>query len=276
MSSPSPIEVKVVYSTSSRKRRGGGTARASTPANANRLVLLGVINALLASGLYYGTWWQADPELKIKLLMNSEIPGVDLDQLQSMIPKDPKAKAGQGPAPQRPVPPKEAASGVSARTVLLPATIVGWEILMTVAGCALLLSAGSLMKRSRIGAARGVILVLGLLGLAVLAWGAYADWTKYGRFTPDQLRYDIGIGLALLTVLAALVGHRHHGLTRLAAYTLILSAVGSAAALYICADFDAIKPDELPMALYPTIAVVFVAQSLWGWILLPISSRIGR
>ena len=276
MSSASPIEVKVVYSATSRKRRGGGMSHVSAPANATGLVILGLVNALLGSALYYGTSWQADPELLVRMAFHSEIPGVDLGQLESIIPTDPNAKAGQGQTPQRPKPRKEATSGVSARTALLPATIVGWEILMTGAACALLLSAGALIKRSRIGAARALMMILGLAGIGLVAWRAYADWKEYGRFTPDQLRFDIGIGLALLTVLATLVGRRHRGLTRAAAYALILSAAGSAVALYVCADFEAIRPDELPLPLYQTMGIVFVAQSLWGWILLPVSSRIGR
>ena len=72
------------------------------------------------------------------------------------------------------------------------------------------------------------------------------------------------------------IGRGAGRLTYLAAIMLILAAAGSAMGLWIGTSYDAIKPHELPTALMPSMVLVFILHSLWGWILVPIASRIGR
>jgi hypothetical protein len=72
------------------------------------------------------------------------------------------------------------------------------------------------------------------------------------------------------------IGRGTRGITYVAAVTLVVSAVGSVVGLYLGTLYDAVEPAELPMPLLPFLATVFLIHSIWGWILLPLASRVRR
>ncbi len=86
--------------------------------------------------------------------------------------------------------------------------------------------------------------------------------------------------MAALVVVFALMGliirRGEKRLTRLAAIILIVSAAGSALGLYIGAHYDAFESEQLFLPFVAFLAVVFVIHSFWGWVLLPLASRISR
>lgn len=276
MNTPAPLDVKVIYSASKRRRRGWRPSRTGVSIRDSGLVVLGILNLIAAGGLYYGTCWLADPELRLTLIRHLPLPGVDIDAAAEMLtPSQPQSPGSQTPTIVRPAPSATpSTTGQTARAVLLIATVVGWEALAVITACALALLGGALLGQAGTPGLRLAGVILGLVGLVAVGWAAYGLWGQYGRFVPDQLRTDIG-GLVLLAALLGLVfGRGIQGLTYLVAITLILSAAGSVLGLYIGAQYDAVKTQELPLPFFVFLVLVFVIHSLWGWILLPLASRI--
>ena len=279
MNSTPPLNIKVVYSVSKRQRKprrvsyGGGTKRGRL------LWLLGLLNLVAAGGLYYGSWWPVDKELYLKLMLHTPLPGVDLDAASDLMGDRGAPDSG---APQSQLEPETAPSAgqspsegsrFSGRTtqVVMVATVYSWLTLVTVAASALALSAGSALGRAGgpFGRRVGLILLLGTV--LALGWGACSVWIDYGMgYPPNHLRIGMG-GLVLLAALLGLaIGRGTRGLTYLAAIMLILSAAGSAVALYLGAMCDAVGPERATLQF---LALIFVIQSLWGWVLLPPASR---
>ncbi|UCC29101.1 MAG: hypothetical protein JSU86_12965 [Phycisphaerales bacterium] len=294
MNTPAPLDIKVIYSATKRHRRGWWASRAAVPIQDTGLVVLGILNVIAAGGLYYATCWWADPELRFRVLMHTPLPGVDLREAKLPSASPPTGEEAQpiwiisevakqqGRLPPDLVPdsaeaPRDLTANARAQTaqaVKFVGTVVGWEALATIAACALALAGGALVGRAGTAGLRLAGVVVALVGLVAIGWAAYDLWVQYGRLVPDQLRTDIG-GLVLLAALAGLViGRRIRGLTYLAAIILILSAAGSVVGLYVGAQFDAVKPEELPLPFFAFVVVVFVIHSLWGWVLLLLASRI--
>jgi hypothetical protein len=248
------------------------------PSRGGRLAALGVLNVLIACGLYYGTWWLADPELRVRALMHTPLPGVSLDDTAKIFDSM-QLKSQSGTSPQAALKALGAEPDARGRTtdaVLFVGTLVGWELLATGAACALAMSAGALLGRVGGAVFRLAGVLLALAGMIAVGWMVYGLWTQYGRFVPGQLRFGIA-GIMLIAWIGGLtLRGRAKGLTLLAAIMLILSAAGSVFALKIGVQYDALSPDELPLALTTSLAAVFALHSLWGWILLPLALRIRR
>ncbi|MCH8188430.1 MAG: HEAT repeat domain-containing protein [Proteobacteria bacterium] len=121
---------------------------------------------------------------------------------------------------------------------------------------------------------RSAATIEGLLGVVALGWHAYGLWQQYGRFVPDQIRIDIAALVAILGLVGLAMSSGARRLTRLAAILLILSAAGSVIGLHVGTHYEAITPDALPASLLTCSVGVFLIQSAWGWLLLPVASRI--
>jgi hypothetical protein len=93
----------------------------------------------------------------------------------------------------------------------------------------------------------------------------------YGmKYSPAQLRMWMG-GLVLLALsIGMAVSGRVRGLTRLAAVTVILAAVGSAVGMWLWSQCGALEAGQASVMV---LALVFVAHSAWGWVLWPLSRR---
>lgn len=275
MPSTEQLDVKVIYSSSSRGRRRPGP-HASRSLRPSRLIVVGLLNLAAAGALYFGTWQWADPELRLRVFLHVPLPGVELDQVaEALFPglgpaQAPKRTPRVTPAARK----AERTKATTAQALGFVGTAVGWEILTSLAAGALALSGGTLLGRSGGSRLRIAALAVALVGLGVVGWQAYALWGRYGRFVPDQFRIDILGGLVLLALSGLVIRAGARRLTFLAAILLITSAVGSVVALLVGAHYEAITPAELPMSVAATAGLVFVAQSLWGWLLLPVASRI--
>ncbi len=274
MSVSPQVEIKIVYGGRSRKGRSRWSY--SPPAApARRLIALGLVNLLFAGGLYYGTWWHADRQLQVLLLMHMEFSGVDTDAVVSgIIPKDAPPLNGKAPATVRRAPPATAAGqGLTSRGILFGSTIYGWEALSTLAMCLLALSSGRLLRRAGSSSIRVAGALVGLPVIAGLVWLVFSRWEKFGGYVPDELRFSSGAAIVAVLLFGLLCGRRTRGWTLLAAVMLILSAGGTVWGLYFGAQCDAIDPKYATTGF---LALAFGLQSLWGWILLPVAARLPK
>lgn len=262
-----PLEVKVIYDSSSGRGKRG-TAVTRTGAANSRWLVVGLLNLLLAGAFYYGTWWRVDREvLYPKLLMKSTIPGVDLNQVtQALGPKN---------APRRrPAPPSRVPMTIDKETIQLWVVSYSWLTLATIAYGALALSAGSLLGRWRGGSIRRIGVILTVAAASGLGLAAYIVLSKHGMSYPTgALRWAMGGLGALLLLLGLAIASRVRGLAKLASIALLLSAVGSAVGLILFGNIDAVPKEQTTVTF---VGMVFVIHAFWAFILWPISSRLPR
>ncbi|RME41421.1 MAG: hypothetical protein D6788_01275 [Planctomycetota bacterium] len=279
MSTVPPLDVKVVYSASKRRRRSARRPVDRGTGGTGRLTLLavGAVHLLLAGGIYYGTWWWADPELRIRVLLNVPMPDVDLRQFDRMFENAPppgSTPTVRTPPPSRSAPPPDAAE-TTRDAALFVGTFYGWEALSTLAAAVLALAAGVHLGRA---GGRGLERTgMALTILLVLAWGAgiYYLWSRYGiRYRVVHLRYAVGGLVAVFLCAGMWLSRGHRGINRLSAVLLILSALGTAFGLYVGLRFQAFRPADFPYPFWACVALAFVGQSLWGWLMLPLSGRL--
>lgn len=277
MNTSPPLEVKVIFDASSRGRRRP-TRIVSRPQRVSRpslWVVLGLLNFLAAGGLYYATWWRVDPYIYLTLMLKTPVD-MDLDRAAGIFvprPNEPREQAP--PVVEQPSPSSVAPSftGGTAQLLIWGAAY-GWLTLATLAACALSASAGAAI--GRIGGSRGrrVGTLLALALTLVLAVAALVVWSQYGKqYLPSHLRMGM-CGLVLVTALIGLaVGRAARGLARLAAITLILSAVGTVVGLFLGSRCGAIPPEHSGLLF---LVLAFLIHSGYGWIQLPILSRLSR
>ncbi len=280
-----PLEVKVIYDASAgRGQRGAGTSR--TGVARTRWLALGLINAIVAGGLCYGTWWRVDRDLLgPHLIMHSTIPGVDLELFSQMLgPNTAAKKATKNVRPDKrsvpaskpvAVPPKVSKPAtIDSHTMQLWGAAYAWLTLATLATCALTLSSGSLIGRWRGESFRQTGKILTACALLGMVLVIYATLSKYGmKYPTAHLRCGMaGLGAVFFCVGLAVSG-RLRGLARLAAAMLFLSAFGSVAGLFLWSRLDAVSPDY---ATTTFLLIVFLIHSSWAWVLWPLSSRLPR
>ena len=269
-----PLEVKVIFDASSRGRRKR-THRVRSSPRVNRSspwIVLGFLNLLAAGGLYYATWWRVDPFIYLTLMLKTPVD-MDLDQAAGIFV--PRNHEPREPAAQ-PLPVSVASSAWTGDTVrkVMGSAAYGWLTLATAAACALALSSGSAFGRIGGSPWRRAGIVLAATLTLVLAVAVFLVWNEYGRkYLPVHLRFGMG-GLALwMASIGLALGRAARGLARLAAITLIFSALGTVVALYLGSQCGAIPPEQSTL-LY--LALAFLIHSIYGWGQLPILSRLGR
>jgi len=262
-----PIEVKVIYDSSS----GGGKRRRTitrTGIASSRWLVVGLLNLLVAVGLYYGTWWRVDRDvLYPKLIMKSTIPGVDLNQVAVTF--------GPRNAPRaRPTQPSQVTTTIDKDTIILWTVTYGWLALSTISYCAVALSAGSLLGRWRRDALRRIGVILTFAGVAGLGLAAYIVLSKYGRTYPTAtLRWWMGGLGALVLCLGLAFASRVRGFAKFASLTLMLAAIGSAVGLVLFGRIGAIPEEQTTVTF---IGMVFLIHAAWAIVLWPVASRLAR
>lgn len=274
-----PIEIKTVYSASGRRRRSGGPRLSGPPKRTTGLVLLGLVSLTAAAGLTYATWWRIDKHvifmtfmLRTPVIAVGGANGIDLDAaaagLFGIKMADQPAANASSSAPSAP-----RYVDATARNIII-GSAYAWLTLATIACYSLSLSAG--LSWGWIGGTgvRRTGLVLAVLVAVALVWAGVAEWSKYGRgYPPDHLRIGMS-ALALLSVLVGLaLGRGTRRMGRIAAVTLILSAIGSVVGLYL---WDCCGALDARHATPGFLLLVFAVHSALGWILLPLASRAGR
>ncbi|MFQ5590686.1 MAG: hypothetical protein ACE5HE_05965 [Phycisphaerae bacterium] len=295
MTPTTPLEIRVIYSASSRR---GGRGKAAHTVRTTRLVrpgrrsswaALGILNTLVAGALCYGIWWRVDSYLYLTMVMRTPVLDVDLNAFATqMFGVPPEGLMPDMPAADMPVvegetqslqPPHDSpeyllrfTSG-SARVIIVGSAYL-WLAVSTVACCVLAFSGGASLGRGGSRALRACAAIITVGGLAILLWVAWRVWAEYGwTFRPRQLR----VGMSLLVLMAACAGlvvaRSARRLMRWAAVLLIAAAGVSVCGLYLGARAGAVPAEHSTLVF---LAMVFAVHSLYGWILLPISSRIGR
>ncbi len=239
-------------------------------------IILGVFNLLAAGGLYYAAWWRVDPFIYLTLMLKFPVD-MDLDQAAGIfVPRNHEPREPAAPPAAQPLPVFVASSPWTGDTVrkVMGAAAYGWLTLATAAACALAVSSGSAFGRIGGSPWRRAGIVLAVTLTLALTVAAFVVWNQYGRkYLPVHLRFGMG-GLALwMASIGLALGRAARGLARLAAITLILSAVGTVVGLYLGSQCGAIPPEQ-STSLY--LAVAFLIHSIYGWIQLPILSRMGR
>ncbi len=280
MGNAEPLDIKVIYSSSSRPRKVRRKAappppkekKPPPPPKAKKSgrspssgVLLGFVTLGVAGLLAYVTWWQIDSFLYRTMAMKTPIPGVDLNQVAGMIA--PAASSGAPPAAAAPVAP----GGLDATASIILAAY-SWLTCATIASCVLAFSGGALLGRAGGSALRLVGTLVAVGGAGWLAWEVYRDLTDFGSgYPPNHLRAGWCAFVVVMAFVGLAWGRNVRGLTRLAALALIVSALVTVAGLYVGGQHDALSPERTTSTYMIT---AFVVHSLYGWILLPISFRI--
>jgi hypothetical protein len=282
MSTQAPVEVQVVFDAS--KGRGRRAVRPSTspksrpPVRAGSsglfAVFLGFLSIVVSSGLYYATWWQADPEIYFRLMTKTPV-AVDMDAAALMfgikMPPASTAKSTPSPEPSASVDSDFPTAKWDGRMtqIAIPATAYTWlttssisYLLVAMAGGAMVL--GGAVRR-KIGV---VVLALSILGLG---GGAYYVYSEFGWYRPSDLRYAMGILVLLAIGLGSVVGRGGRRLARFATLSLILAAVVTGAGLYVGGQCGAVKVEHFTL---PFIAMAFAVHAAWGVILFPLSKRL--
>ncbi len=262
-----PLEVKVIYDSSSGRGKRATVVTRTRVAN-SRWLVVGLLNLLLAGALYYGTWWRVDREvLYPKMIMKSTIPGVDLSQVALALgPK--KARRPQPP------PPAAVATTIDTETIQLWVVCYSWLTLATIAYGALALSAGSLLGRWRGDSSRRIGVILTVATASGLGLTAYIVLSKHGMSYPTgALRWAMGGLGGLMLCLGLAIASHVRGLAKLASIALLLSAIGSGLGLVMFGKIDAVPKEQTTVTF---VGMVFVIHSLWAWILWPVSSRLPR
>ena len=298
--SSAPLDIKVVYSarTSGKPRRAG---RRATPAASRprtwSWAALGLMNLLVAAGFYYATWWEVDPFLYITATWKAPIPGVNVNAAAGLlglgdapVPKqqpsgtvvpaapqsadgDPLARtpgvtAQRTPAFQRP-------TGITRNAALFGGAMYGWLTLSTVSYSLLAVAAGATLARAGAGAWRRKWVILLGGALLAVAYIVFDTSVRFGwKFPPDHLRWMMGTLVVVGALLGLSMARWPRGFTRIAAAGTILAAAGSVAGLIALKQCDALEKPEY--GTIPALAMIFAIHSIYGWLLLPISSRIGR
>lgn len=262
-----PLEVKVIYDSSSGRGKRGTVVTRTGVAN-SRWLVVGLLNLLLAGALYYGTWWRVDRDvLYPKLLMKSTIPGVDLNQVAQAL--GPKNAPRRQPASRSPVP-----TTIDKATIQLWVVSYSWLTLATIAYGALALSAGSLLGRWRGDSIRRIGVILTVAAASGLGLASYVVLSEHGMSYPTSaLRWAMGGLGGLLLFLGLAIASHVRGLAKLASVTLLLSAIGSGIGLVMFGKIDAVPKEQTTVTF---VGMVFVVHSLWAWILWPVSSRLPR
>ncbi len=274
----SAIEVKVIFDASSGGRRRPMRRAGHTPRVSRTWpwIILGAFNLLAAAGLYYATWWRVDPFIYLTFMLKTPVD-VDLDlAAEIFVPRRDEPPERDSSAPDENSLKQTASPAITGRAaqLIIGGTAYGWLTLATLASLALSTSAGA--AYGRIAGARdrrvGTYLVIGMA--LILAIAAVVVWSQYGRkYLPIHLRMGMG-GLVLLSAFTGLaVGRAARGLSRIAAISLIVSALGTVVGLYLGNKCGAIPPEQAT-AIYLFLA--FLIHSGYGWILLPVLSWMGR
>jgi len=272
MAEPAELQIRVIYDSRNRGRAVVVATKIVPVAGAKRLAFLAFGSLIVASAMYFGTWWRVDPFLSRILLLKTP---VDMDPQQMAMlfgvgpveVKAPNTTASRVDTDSTPV----RWTGHAARNIIVGGAY-GWLTLTTLAVCLLALASGAAFGRLR-PAVRAVSPLLFLLILIPLGVAAWYVWKNYGmKYLPEHLRIGMG-GLAVLAWVLGLmlIRRRIRGSTRFAAIFFIIASCGTAAAIYLGTQTGALESAQFTI---PVIAAVFAGQSLWGWIMLIASRRL--
>ncbi|RJP41158.1 MAG: hypothetical protein C4547_01905 [Phycisphaerales bacterium] len=247
------------------------------------LVLAGLLNLAVASGVFYAGWWPIEEWLSVTLLTRVPVmPAEEWAKLAQIFGAAPRP--GEAPAARVAPAPDPARDSIWRRTpfpveihsarvrILAPVTAYGWQTLAALSLFFLAGAGGRSLGRGGGQALRRVakppawVLLPVLLGWIVWVWR-----TKDTGFSINDGRTAIG-GVALLLLLTGIAsGRRTRGWNRVAAMTLILSALATGVGLWIgaCCDVVTGRGAELgfmlrAMGLHGAYGVILLVATFLG------------
>ncbi|HNQ22173.1 MAG TPA: hypothetical protein PKK06_03680 [Phycisphaerae bacterium] len=267
-------EIRVIYCA------GGAHRRERRAAPRTIALIVGVLSTVMGAGLYYVTWWPAEHFITPTLIWRTPLP-LTPDQAQTVAgafgvrSPDPSAPH---PLPRRPEselgsPSGRRIQGLKAGNIMV-ATAYVWQGVLSAAAAVLVLAGGAtLAPRLTRPARSAALLAVVLVGVAIVS-GVVSVWRQYGAGWPIGAA-RLGVGLALLSVvlLGLGLGRGGRALSRIAAIVLICSAAGTVVALYLGGATGALTDAQSSPAV---MLGAFVLQSLYGWLLLWLASRLPR
>ncbi len=274
MTTTTPLDIKVVFDATSRRRSGG--VRPSLPHSRHQgsraWAVVALMNIVVASAMYYAIWWKADPEIYLRLTLKTPV-AMDLDMAAGIFVRQPKSTTPRvAPSPVV----AETSSEFSPATAqwLIPTTAYSWLTLATVATCVLALGAGAAAVRAGGPHWRTFGWIASLMLIVALAAGAFIVWREYGiAYKPRHLRLGMGGLVLLASALGLVVGRGARRACRFGAFLVVLAAAGTAVGLYLGNKTGAI---EAQYATAGVLATAFAAHSAYGWLLLAVVWRIAR
>lgn len=255
------------------------------------IAILGAANLAAAAALYYVAWWPIDNWMVETYLLEAPfVPASEMAQFARLFRINPaEVRNGAADSAQLPPPPVEppALNSLPApwldrtpwriripgryQAPLTTVAMYGWLTLAALAVWTLALAGGACVGAAggwRIRSVGKVVAPVGVVALA--AWGAYVWVTKQTQFSVDDGRLAIA-GVAAVCALAALASGRHPvGWVRVAAIMVILSAMGTAAGLWLAACCDTLSGERASLgfmlkasALHAAFGVFLLAASLF-------------
>lgn len=305
MSESRPIEIKVIYRASGRRGADGAAApaprqsaksgatdarseSAKPKAQSKKIVahrrtgiipavLIGVLSLAVAGSYYYVAWWKIDPTITKDMffraplpLSDSEIESFGAALLGGTKAKAPVLSAEEQAAKDRAE--RERIEVAQRANIELGLTWYGWLTIVMVAVCAMSLVFGASVSVHAGAAGKAAGTIMTLVVAAALIAGGFIVWGQYREGFPVWASKLATGGLAVFFLcLGSLLGRHLRGACKLAAILVILSAVASGIGLWIGGRHDVIPADR---AAPTVIALVFVVQSLFGWVLLLAAPRV--
>ena len=276
MSTARPLDIKVIYSASSRRPRKPGRAAVSTPrSRATSWALLGAMSLIVAGVLTYATWWPVDKFIYLTFTWKTPVLGVDANAAAGALFPNLAAAANSEANPPIDEEPVEAHRYVGeTATIIIGATAYSWLTLSTVAVGLLALFSGAAFGRAGGTQARRVGVILAAGGVLLLAWQAFDIFSQYDRgFPPSLLRAWMAGLIAVAALIGLAIGRGVRGLGRTAGVAVIIAAVGTAVALHLGKQCGAVSAEYSSLLF---LLFAFLIHSLYGWILLFFSFRLGR
>jgi hypothetical protein len=275
MTSPSPLEIKVVFDGTAKPGKRGKTIPAAARRRRPNILIISLVNLLVAGLLCYVIWWPADRFIGERIILNTPL---DLDAdaaAEAMFPglasNPPTVDDGEQPPEDEEEPPT--ITGKTARLVII-VTSFSWLTLSTIACCILALAGGAALGRIGGSTWRRIGVILSCGAVLGLAWAVYDVWSEYGIAYPLDKKRAGMLALVLLSALIGLaIGRAPRGLSRLGAVVLIIAGVGSVVGLFLGKLCGAVEPEYSSLLF---LLIVFFVHSIWGWIMFPLASRIER
>lgn len=270
------IEVRVVFDAAERHRgRAGRTITQRRTPSSSVCITMGLLNLLVAGTAYYAIWWKVDRSVIYpKLILNTPLPGVDLNEIARFL------SGGRTAAAAAKRPPATAAQAGNARRIesrtrreatTFVAVAYGWLALATLGALAVALSGGSMIGAVKGAEWRRVAAFLGiatLVGVAIYLTRAARDDAK---LRPHDIRSLVGVSVAFAGMVGVALARAVCGLGRLGGVALIVGGVGSAVGLLLWVEQGALSA---AYAKPVVVASIFAAHSAWGWVLLLVSGRL--
>ncbi|MGB0714867.1 MAG: hypothetical protein ACPGXK_03260 [Phycisphaerae bacterium] len=272
ISSPA-AEPKVQRTQSNRRRvatNAAGTGRG--------LITLGLFSLLICAGLTYGIWWEIDKKfIGPRILTKTPIDDIDLTEVANLFGAAPPVEVKDSQAGTDPVEldegPEPVFTGETARNIIL-GTAYGWETIATLSCAVLALAAGAGWGRRGGGRVRVLGMVLGVLMLGGLGWKGFEAWQEHGvGLPPDTIRIGVAGLIAVAAMLGIAFGRGTGRLYTLAAVGLFFAAIASVVALSLGNLAGAVEAKYLEPRW---LGMVFMAHSLWAWMIMIFGRRMAK